>query len=152
MRLSGWCGAICATLIAAQVHAGSEVGDYRGLPADLAAAARAYDIAQFKSDRAELERLLADDYTVVDQMGGSLTKAQDIANALAPDHKTTSVAITKQVVKAWPNGAALGGWVEAKGTDHGKAFVYRGQFVDVWAKRHGRWQVIFTQIDEVAPR
>lgn len=105
MRLSAWCGAICATLIAVQVHAGPKVGDYRGLPADLAAAAT-----------------------------------------------TTYVAITKQVLKAWPNGAALGGWVEAKGFDHGKAFVFRGQFVDVWAKRHGRWQVIFTPIDEVPPR
>lgn len=152
MRLSGWCGAICATLIAVQAHAGTEVGDYSGLPADLAAAATAYDVAQFKSDRSELERLLADDYTVVDQTGGSLTKAQDIANALAPGRKTTYVAITKQVLKAWRNGAALGGWVEARGTDHGKAFVYRGQFVDVWAKRHGRWQVIFTQIDEIPPR
>lgn len=115
MRLSGWCGAICAALIATQVHAGSEVGDYRGLPADLAAAATAYDIAQFKSDRSELERLLADDYTVVDQTGGSQTKAQDIANALAPGRKTTYVAITKQVLRAWRNGAALGGWVEARG-------------------------------------
>ncbi|HEV2268476.1 MAG TPA: nuclear transport factor 2 family protein [Steroidobacteraceae bacterium] len=152
MRLSGWCGAICATLIAGQVHAGLEVGGYRGLPPDLAAAATAYDIAQFKSDRSELERLLADDYTVVDSTGASQTKAEDIANALAPGRKTTYVAITKQVRKAWPNGAALGGWVEAKGFDHGKAFIYRGQFVDVWAKRHGRWQVIFTQIDEVPPR
>ncbi|HEY7889779.1 MAG TPA: nuclear transport factor 2 family protein [Steroidobacteraceae bacterium] len=136
-------------LLAAPVHAGPEVGDYRGLPSDLAAAAIAYDVAQFKSDRSELERLLADDYTVVGSNGRGQTKAEDIAGAIAPERKTTYVAISKQVRRVWPNGAVLGGIVDARGVDQGKAFVMRARFVDVWAKRNGRWQVIFTQINDV---
>ncbi|WP_233840509.1 nuclear transport factor 2 family protein [Dyella sp. 2HG41-7] len=147
MRLSRWSGAICAALIATQVHAGQEVGDYRGLPQDLAAAATAYDLAQFKSDRAELERLLADDYVLANANGENQTKAQDIADAVAPGSKTTYVAITQQVRKVWPNGAVLGGMVDAKGFNRGKAFTMRARFVDVWAKRDGRWQVIFTQVN-----
>lgn len=152
MRLSRWILAICAASIAAGAQAGPQLGDYSGLPADLAAAATAYDIAQFKSDRSGLERYLADDYTLVDASGANETKAEDIAKSLAPGRKTTYVAITKQVRKTWPNGAALGGWVEVKGLDHGRGFVMRAQFVDVWAKRKGRWQVIFTQMDAIPPR
>jgi len=54
MRLSYWGWAICAALIAVHAQAGPEIGDYTGLPADLAAAATAYDLAQLKSDRSEL--------------------------------------------------------------------------------------------------
>lgn len=147
MHLARWQWAICAALIATTAHAGQEVGDYRGLPQDLAAAATAYDVAQFKSDRAELERLLADDYTLADSSGKNQTKAEDIAGATSPDNKTTYVAISQQVRKVWPDGAVLGGMVDAKGTSHGKPFTMRARFVDVWAKRDGQWQVIFTQIN-----
>lgn len=149
MRLSHLCWAICATLIAVHAQAGPELGDYAGLPADLAAAATAYDLAQFKSDRSELESLLADDYTLAGSNGEIQTKAEDIAGAVSPDRKATYVAISKQVRKVWPNGAVLSGIVDAKGLDHGKAFVMRARFVDVWAKRKGRWQVIFTQMSDI---
>lgn len=152
MRPYHWCWIVGTALILAQAQAGQEVGDYGGLPQDLAAAATAYDVAQFKSDRSELDRLLADDYILADSDGKNLTKAQDIANAVAPGRKATYVAITKQVRRVWTDGAVLGGLVYAKGLDHGRAFAMRARFVDIWAKRNGRWQVIFTQIDKVPPQ
>jgi hypothetical protein len=148
MRLAYGCWAMCALLIAAQAHAGQEIGDYSGLPQDLASAATAYDLAQFKSNRPELERLLADDYTLANSNGQNLTKAEYMAGAVAPGSKTTYVAITRQVRKVWPDGAVLGGMVDAKGFNQGKAFTMRARFVDVWAKRDGRWQVIFTQVND----
>lgn len=149
MRLSRWHVAVFAMLIATSAYAGKEVGDYSGLPKDLAEAATAYDVAQFKADRAELERLLADDYTLAGTSGKNRTKADLIAEQTAPENKTLSVDIYDQVKKVWPNGAVLAGMVEAKGTNKGKAYTFKGRFVDVWAKRNGRWQVIFTQIHNV---
>jgi hypothetical protein len=142
---------IVGALIAAPVHAEQGVGDYRGLPADLAAAATAYDIAQMKSDRAGLERLLADDYTLANTNGKNRSKGESIADALVPGNKTTYVAISQQVSKAWSDGAVLGGIVDAKGIDGGKPYTMRARFVDVWAKRDGKWQVIFTQIHNALP-
>lgn len=149
MRLSRWSGIVLAMLIAAQVHAGQEVGDYRGLPDDLAAAATAYDLAQFHADRAELERLLADDYTLAGSNGKNQNKAEFIDDSTAPGSKTSYLAITQQVRKVWSDGAVLGGMFDARGTDRGKPFAMKGRFVDVWAKRDGRWQVIFTQAHRV---
>jgi hypothetical protein len=57
---------------------------------------------------------------------------------------------SKQVRKTWADGAVLGGIVDVKGLDRGRAFVMRARFVDVWAKRNGRWQVIFTQIHDIS--
>jgi hypothetical protein len=149
MRLLPRYVAIFAMLIANSAYAGKEVGDYSGLPKDLADAATAYDVAQFKADKAELERLLADDYTLAGTSGKNRTKADLIAEQTAPGNKTFSVDIYDQVKKVWPNGAVLGGMVEAKGSNQGKAYTFKGRFVDVWAKRNGRWQVIFTQIHNV---
>lgn len=140
---------LCTAVIALPAKAGPEVGDYRALPKDLAAAATAYDIAQFKTDRRGLERWLADDYVLTGVGGKNQTKAEAIAGSVTPDRKTTYVAISSQVYKVWEDGAALGGIVDAKGTDHGKPFALHARFVDVWAKREGRWQVVFTQIGNV---
>ncbi|QNJ99775.1 nuclear transport factor 2 family protein [Dyella telluris] len=149
MRLTRLSWIVFAMSIAMQAHAGHEVGDYRGLPDDLAAAATAYDLAQFHSDRGELERLLADDYTLAGSNGKNQTKAEFIDDSTAPGSKTTYVAITQQVRKVWPDGAVLGGMFDARGMDRGKAYTLKGRFVDVWAKRDGRWQVIFTQAHRV---
>ncbi len=151
MRAISWTWSLLAALVTLPVHAEQGVGDYRGLPADLAAAATAYDVAQMKSDRSGLEQLLADDYTLANADGRSLGKAESIAEALAPGRKTSYVAISQQVRKAWTDGAVLGGMVDAKGVDQGKPFVMRARFVDVWARRHGQWQVIFTQIHGALP-
>jgi len=141
--------ALVMVLVASPAYASSQVGDYSGLPPDLAAAATAYDLAQFKSDRSELVRLPADDYVLIDATGKRENKAEDIADAVSPQRKTTSVDLTDQVRRVWANGAVLGGVVNAKGFDQGKAFVMKARFVDVWAKRHGHWQVVFTQINDL---
>ena len=139
---------ICLVLLAAPANAEPEIGDYRGLPADLAAAATAYDLAQFRADKAELQRLLADDYILAGSNGKNQTKAQYIADATAPGSRTTYVALSQQVRRLWPNGAVLGGMVDAKGFDRGKPISVHARFVDVWAKRNGRWRVVFTQVNE----
>jgi len=140
---------ICLAIMAAPAQAGPEIGDYRGLPADLAAAATAYDLAQFHASKAELERWLADDYVLAGSNGKSQTKARYIADATAPGSRTTYVRISQQVRRVWPGGAVLGGMVDAKGFDRGKPITVRARFVDVWAKRGGRWQVVFTQANDV---
>lgn len=45
---------------------------------------------------------------------------------------------------------SIAAMVDAKGLDHGKPFIFHARFVDVWAKRDGRWQVIFTQINNAS--
>jgi hypothetical protein len=149
MRVVGCTSILAGALMAMTSHAQDGVGDYRGLPADLAAAATAYDVAQMKADRTGLERYLADDYTLANTDGRNEGKAESIAESTAPDRSTTSVIISRQLRKVWSNGAVLGGMVDAKGVERGRPSMLHARFVDVWARRDGRWQVIFTQIHTV---
>lgn len=115
------------------------------VPPDLAAAVKAYDEAQVNGDRAALERLLADDYALANAAGNVETKTQFVAELTASDFHMEPFTIDKPVERVWANGAVMGGVATLKGTDGGQPFTARLRFADIWAKRNGRWQVIFTQ-------
>jgi hypothetical protein len=42
----------------------------------------------------------------------------------------------------------MGGVVTLRGTDGGKPFAARLRFADIWAKRKGKWQVIYTHVSK----
>jgi hypothetical protein len=116
------------------------------VPADLAAAVAAYDKAQIDGNRAELERWLADDYLLLNSSGRTETKAQLIADYTAPGFDLEPFTVEQPIEKVWNGGAVMGGIATLRGTDAGKKYEIRLRFADVWAKRNGRWQVIYTQV------
>lgn len=120
------------------------------LPPDLAAAAAAYDQAQIHGDRAALNRLLADDYVLVNSAGATETKAQFVAESADPQFKLDPFVVETPVVRVWNDGAVLGGVATLSGSDHGKRFSARLRFTDVWARRGGAWRVIYTQASRAA--
>lgn len=125
---------------------------YPGVPTDLARAAVAFDRAQVKADGAALERLLADDYLLINSQDQRETKAQFIADYTAPGFTMDQFTIDDQVIKVWADGAILGGAVTATGMSDGKPYSIRLRFTDVWAKRGGQWRVVFTHANRVAAR
>ncbi|WP_309092368.1 nuclear transport factor 2 family protein [Phenylobacterium sp.] len=115
------------------------------LPADLAKAAHEYDRAQVTSDRAELERLIADDYLLHNSQGKVQDKKSFIADQVAPGYKLEPFKVEEPVEKVMGDTAILGGVARAKGTAGGEAFDVRLRFIDVWRKRDGVWRVVFSQ-------
>jgi ketosteroid isomerase-like protein len=120
------------------------------LPADLAAAAHAYDAAQVNGDRAALERLVADDYVLVNGAGQVQDKARLIADYVAPGFKLDPFTIEAPVEKVLGDTALLGGRVNMTGVDGGQRFALVVRFVDTWAKRDGHWRVVYSQVTRVA--
>jgi len=130
---------------------GADMPLYPDLPPDLAAAARAFDEAQVTGDGAALERLLADDYLLVNSQGQAETRADFIRDYTAPGFSFAPFTIQQPVEKVWAAGAVLGGVVDAHGMSDGKPYAIRMRFADVWAKRDGKWQVIYTQARHALP-
>jgi hypothetical protein len=116
------------------------------LPADLAKAVQDYDEAQIHGNKAELQRLVADDYTLVNSSGRIQSKAELIADYTAPGYKIEPFEIQQPVEKVWSDGAVMGGVVDLRGMDGGKPFALKLRFADIWAKRNGKWQVIYTHV------
>lgn len=130
---------IAALLLAAVANAAE-------LPADLAKAVKDYDEAQIHGDKAALLRLVADDYTLVNSSGRIQNKSELIADYTAPGYKIEPFEIMEPVEKVWRDGAVMGGVVDLRGIDGGKPFAVRLRFADIWAKRNGKWQVIYTHV------
>ncbi|HEV7356360.1 MAG TPA: nuclear transport factor 2 family protein [Steroidobacteraceae bacterium] len=139
LRLSLYFGVLCAMAAAARAAS---------LPSDLAKAVADYDAAQIKGDGAELKRLLADDYTLVNSRGSVENKAQLIADYTAPGYKLDPFVVMEPIEKVWTDGAVMGGLATLSGTDDGKHFEVTLRFADIWAKRHGAWQVIYTHVSK----
>jgi ketosteroid isomerase-like protein len=116
------------------------------IPSDLRKAVEDYDHAQVKADGAELRRLVADDYVLVNSSGKVQSKSELIADYLAPGYKIEPFQVLEPVEKAWRDGAVMGGLVHLKGTSEGKPFAVTLRFADIWAKRNGKWQVIYTHV------
>jgi hypothetical protein len=122
------------------------LGAKGGLPADLAAAAADYDRAQVKGDKALLNRLLADDYRLVNGGGQVESKDQFIAESVDPAFTLDPFVVENPIETVWSDGAVLAGEVHLSGKDHGKPFRAHFRFADVWRKRDGQWQVVFTEV------
>jgi hypothetical protein len=123
---------------------------YPGIPADLAKAAADFDLAQVKSDGEALKRLLADDFLLINSQDKREDKAQFIADYTAKGFTMEPFAIDDQVIMVWADGAVLGGAVTMKGMSEGKPYSVRIRFSDIWAKRGGKWQVIYAHANRVA--
>jgi hypothetical protein len=119
------------------------------LPADLLQAVRAYDEAQLHGDRAALERLLASDYVLVNSRGQVQDKTSLIADYTTPGNSLEPFEIREPVQRVWNDGAVLGGLVTLRGVNGGQHFEATLRFADVWVKRDGAWQVVFTEVTPI---
>lgn len=145
-----WIAIAAALAVAAPALAEGPMPTYPGVPADLAKAATDFDLGQVKGDAAILERVLADDYLLLNSQDKREDKAQFIADYTAKGFTMEPFAIDDQVILVWADGAVLGGAVTMKGMSDGKPYSVRIRFSDIWAKRGGKWQVIYTHANRVA--
>jgi hypothetical protein len=136
-----WVGMLAALLL-------SLAGNAAELPADLAKAVKDYDAAQIHGNKAELQRLVADDYTLVNSSGRVQSKAELITDYTTPGYKIEPFEIQQPVEKVWSDGAVMGGVVDLRGIDGGKPFAVTLRFADIWAKRNGKWQVVYTHVSK----
>ena len=119
------------------------------LPPDLASAAKNYDRATVESDIATLERLFADEYVLVNSDASVENKQQAIADFRLPGFKIDPYVMTQPVEMAWDNGAVIGGVVQLSWTQDGKHQQRLIRIAHIWAKRHGTWQMTYTQVTRV---
>jgi hypothetical protein len=136
-------------LAPAQSHPSSshETHQYNLADPALARAAQRYDWAQEgKGNRAELERLVADDYVLFRASGKVTNKAGLIELVCHPGGYTNPYTVEAAFVRDLDDTVILGGWVNLTGADNGKPFQQKARFADIWHKGPKGWQLAFTQV------
>lgn len=118
-----------------QQHAGAE-STLRELEQRLAA-------SWVKGDRAFIESLLADDWTVTDQTGRVLTKRQVLDETFASnDRRIESMTVDDVQVRLLDGVAVVTGRTRATGSYRGQTATATLRFTDVFHLRDGRWQIV----------
>lgn len=106
--------------------------------------------AYVKADTAFLKTVEAEEWMFVDSDGGINTKAQDIKDVADKTFTCKSASISDVKVKTMgDNSAYATGIVKMAGTYKGKEFSSEFRAVDIFEKKDGKWQAIYSQITKI---
>ncbi len=104
------------------------------------------DVATKSKDKAALERLIADDFVFIRGSGRVGDKADVVNTFTSPALAVTELKNDERRLIDLGDTVLVAAKVQLSGLEDGKAFVENFRSVDVWAKRYGTWQVVYTQI------
>jgi len=107
--------------------------------------------ALMKEDTNSLEKLLADDCTIIRGDGSFSTKAQEIANVKSGSLKTASTDIQDLKIRVYGNTAVATMLVFFKGTTpSGSPVNSNVRNTRVWVKQQGNWKLVSFQATRVS--
>lgn len=110
-------------------------------------ASRAFDYAQFRHDRATLDRMLSADFRIVHGDGRIGDREEFMRGFADPKTVFEPFTIVDRVITPLGSDAVM---VSAdgtiRGTQDGKPFHDRFRYSDIFRSRNGRWEVAFVQV------
>lgn len=106
--------------------------------------------AYVKADTAFLKTVEADDWTFVDSDGTTMTKAQDIKELGDKTFVCKSASASDIQVRAMgDNHASVTAAIKMAGTYKGEEFSGEFRAIDLFEKKDGKWQAVYSQITKV---
>ena len=102
-----------------------------------------------RADTAALDRIYADDYTLVNESGVVTTKAPRLAAMKSGELKYESVGFDEVSVRLYGNTAVATYRVTSKGQSKGQAIGGQFQATSTYVKMKGRWQLVAAQVSRI---
>jgi ketosteroid isomerase-like protein len=98
------------------------------------------------NDADALERLLADDWIIVEPDGGMIDKARFLAVIRSGALSHESMESTEPRIRVYGNTAVVTGLTTSKGKFMGQDFTSCERATDIFVKQADRWRCVFTQL------
>jgi ketosteroid isomerase-like protein len=133
---------LCASLLGLNIAAAE-------MPIDLAKAIQDYQQAQVQNDVVTLDRLVTDDFVLVNSDSSVQNKKSFLEDFNKPGFKMEPYVLEQKVEKIWSDAAVVGGVMLLKWTQDGKQQSRKLRIVYVWAKKDGHWQTTYAQLTRV---
>ena len=108
------------------------------------------DRALMNADSAELSRIFTDDYIQYDESGKAFTKQDVLHNLTTGAIRYVSMVSTGRRIRVFGNFAIVHGSENDEVEQDGKRFTVRYVYMDVVAKRNGKWQIVGSQLAKPA--
>jgi Domain of unknown function (DUF4440) len=108
------------------------------------------DRALIAADLAELSRIFADDYIQYDEAGDSFTKQDVINNLKTGTIRYLAMISTGRRIRLLSDELAIVHGSEEDDVEQGgRRFPVRYIYMDVVVKRHGKWQIVASQLSKM---
>ena len=108
------------------------------------------DRALMNADSAELSRVFADDYIQYDESGKAFTKQDVLHNLTTGAIRYVSMISTGRSIRVFGDFAIVHGSERDEVEQDGKRFAVQYVYMDVVAKRNGKWQIVGSQLAKPA--
>ena len=102
-----------------------------------------------RADTAALDRIYADDYTLVNESGVLTTKAPRLAAIKSGELKYESVGFDEVNVRLYGNTAVATYRVTSKGQSKGQEIGGQFRATSTYVKIKGRWQLVAAQVTRI---
>jgi ketosteroid isomerase-like protein len=102
-----------------------------------------------RADTAALDRIYADDYTLVNESGVLTTKAPRLAAIKSGELKYESVGFDEVNVRLYGNTAVATYRVTSKGQSKGQEIGGQFRATSTYVKMKGRWQLVAAQVTRI---
>jgi ketosteroid isomerase-like protein len=102
-----------------------------------------------RNDAAALDRIYADDYTLVNEFGVLGTKAPRLAAIKSGELKYESVSFDEVNVRMYGNTAVATYRVTSKGQSKGQGIGGQFRATSTYMKMKGRWQLVAAQVTRI---
>jgi ketosteroid isomerase-like protein len=101
--------------------------------------------AHRRLDLSALDRLMGDDYTIIQPDGSVVGKQEALASYQAGKRGWDFIDSDDYQVRVYGDTAIVIGRWAAKGINNGQIFDYSARFTSIYVKREGRWQMVADQ-------
>jgi ketosteroid isomerase-like protein len=150
MKLCRWSGVVIAALLGLAVNpTAATAGDDQKT---VAALDTQYQAAVKGNDASTMDRILADDFILVEGDGTTVTKEDLLKEAksgrISYEHQDGS----EQTVRLWGDTAVVTAKLWGKGTDSGKSFEWVLWYSDTYVRGPNGWRYVFGQASLPLPK
>ena len=129
---------LCISAIAAQDSSEAAI------QSKVVALEKAWNQAYKIGDKKALDELLDNSIVLINDDGSVQSKKEFLASVHATNSQEQQVAPESMHVQVYGNVAIASGVMRVKGTEGGKSYTRREQFVDTWLFKAGKWVCIAT--------
>lgn len=140
---------LLAALALACTPAPAPLPDPTADSAVLIAQADAWDKAIVRKDVAAISANMAEDFRQIRSNGDLADKATFLRDIASPELTIEPYEVEDLEVRFYGDAALLTGRTRMKGSYRGEAFSTHYRYIDVYARRDGRWQVVSVQITTI---
>jgi ketosteroid isomerase-like protein len=134
------------TLLALSSAAPAHASDTKAVVDALTKQADAWDKAIVRKDRAAVAANMADDFRSIDGAGTVETKPVFVDGLMDPKLTIHPYTVEDFDVRLFGDVALLSGRTRMTGVFDGKPFTSHYRYIDIYARRNGRWQIVSVQI------